>query len=159
MDMDVLKPIEKLDKFQVDIFLHQHFFLSFSLTTVRPFIHTVTYLQTLLIDACCPRNVWDHSQCPSSSYLLCLLWSGIVSWSLLHFLDCDLLKSSVGCFAVSLLWSLFGVSPGSVCWWEKHRGNVLFIFWQSRRHSADLHHPGINHSRPLCKVCLLISSL
>lgn len=158
MDMDVLIPVEKLVRLQADIF---PLITSFSLVSYTGVacIHMSLALQILLIDTHCHGDVWYHSQCPSASHLLCLLLSGIVSLSLLLFLDCDPLKSPIGCFAALLLWCLFDGSPGSVCWWGKHKGNVLFILQQSRRHSADLyHHPGINNPRPLCKVCLLISS-
>lgn len=43
MDMDILTPVEKLDRLQVDIFLHHYFFLSFSLTYCYGIRNTVTY--------------------------------------------------------------------------------------------------------------------
>lgn len=156
--MDVLTPVESWSDLRQTSFSPITSFSLVSYTGVAC-IHMSLALQTLLLDTRCHGDVWYHSPCPSASHLLCLLLSGTVSLSLLLFLDCDPLKSPIGCLATLLLWCLFDGSPGSVCRSGKHRGNVLFILQQSRRHSAGLyHHPGINKPRPLCKVCLLISS-
>lgn len=56
-----------------------------------------------------------------------------------------------------ILWGR--LSPDFVFWQEKHGDNVLFVVQQSRRHGADLSHPGINSSKPLPKVWPPVSSL